>query len=138
MNYYEYFYIVMAKYLLIPTRAELLRFQWNHIFYIQSDGNYSKIFTIDEKSRLVPFQLGQIEDMIYEQDEDEDNEDCFIRVGKRLIVNSRYIYVVDLSENKITLSDHPGHCVKVEVARAPLITLKAALETKAALEKKEI
>lgn len=106
---------------------ELLRIHPDRLIYISSDGNYSNVVTLDNRSRLVTYQLGQIEDMIGEQLGDEGS--IFLRLGRALIINTNYIHFIDISKQLIILSDCAGCYHELSASREVLIKLKAYIES---------
>lgn len=105
----------------------MLRIPANSLMYVSSDGNYSKVITEDSRQRLVTLQLGQIEDILQEQLEDA--ESCFIRLGRSLIINTNYIYFIDISKQELILSNCKGSYHVLSASREVLIKLKAYIET---------
>ena len=116
----------MTKFIVISTSTELLRIPSDRLMFITSDGNYSKIYTQDGHYRQVAYQLGQLEDIIGEQLGEE--ETPFIRIGKRLIVNRDYIYLIDVSEQAIIVSDCQGQYHTLQASRKALTEVKILLE----------
>ena len=57
----------MTRFISISSNAELLRIPSEFLMFITADGNYSKVYIKGGESRLVSFQLGQLEDLIAEQ-----------------------------------------------------------------------
>ena len=94
------------KHIIISKGTELLRLPPERLVYISSEGNYSNVVTLDNRKRLIPFQLGQIEDIIADQLGDEGEN--FSRLGKRLIINMSYLYFIDVAKQQIILSDCAG------------------------------
>ena len=84
----------MKKQIIISTTNELVRVLPERIVYISSDGNYSTLVQTDNETRMISFQLGQVEKMIDSQLGAEGK--VFIRIGKSLIINSSYIYHINL------------------------------------------
>ena len=115
------------KYILLSRNTELLRIHPDRLIYISSDGNYSNVVTLDNRSRLVTYQLGQIEDMIGEQLGDEGS--IFLRLGRALIINTNYIHFIDISKQQIILSDCAGCYHELSASREVLIKLKAYIES---------
>lgn len=115
-----------VKHIVISKGTELLRVPADRLMYISSDGNYSNVFTIDSRSRLVCLQLGQIEDLIAEQLGDTGGN--FLRLGRSLIVNTDYIYLVDVAKQQLILSDCKGSWHELTASREVLIKLKAYIE----------
>ncbi len=116
----------MTKFIVISTNTELLRVPSDRLMFITSEGNYSKVYTQDGHYRLVAYQLGQLEDMIGEQLGEE--ETTFIRIGKSLIVNRDYIYLIDVSEQVIIVSDCHGQYHTLQASRKALTQIKVLLE----------
>ena len=97
--------------------------------YIASDGNYSTLFQADGEVRMLSFQLGQIEKMISSQLGSEGN--TFIRIGKSLIINRSYIYYINVSKQKLTLSDVASFSHTVTASKEALKQLKDLLDKEA-------
>lgn len=94
--------------------------------YVSSDGNYSNVVTLDGEKRLVSFQLGQIEDLI--GDQLGDNGGNFLRLGRSLIINVDYIYLIDIARQQLILSDCAGSRHDLTASREVLVKLKAYME----------
>ena len=93
----------MKKQLIISTSIDLVRIALDRIVYISSDVNYSTLMQTDNEVRMLSYQLGQIERMISSQLGSDGN--IFIRIGKSLIINRSYIYYINISKQKLVLSD---------------------------------
>lgn len=117
----------MSKRIIISKGTELLRVPTDCLMYISSDGNYSNVVTTDGKSRLVTYQLGQIEDAISEQLGDEGM--MFLRLGRSLIINTEYIYLVDIARQSLLLSDFHGSVHELSASKEVLTKLKAYIES---------
>ena len=117
----------MKTHLTISTANEIVRILPDSIVCITSDGNYSNLIQADNVIRMVTCQLGQIENMIHEQ-RIETERSRFIRIGKSLIVNSRYIYYINVTKQKLILSDARTFTHDVSASREALKQLKEYLE----------
>lgn len=115
------------KNIIISKGMELLRIPPECLMYVSSDGNYSNIVTSDGNTRLVTFQLGQIVDEIVYQL--GDNGITFLRLGRGLIINTEYIFFVDVSKQKLVLSDFRGHSHELSASKEALGKLKAYIES---------
>lgn len=118
----------MKKSLLISTSLDLVRIAPERIVYIASDGNYSTMVQTDNEVRMLSYQLGQIEKMISSQLGSEDK--VFIRLGKSLIINSAYIYYINIAKQKLILSDVASFSHTVTASKEALKQLKEFLENK--------
>ena len=116
----------MSPVIVISKGTELLLVPSDRLVYISADGNYSNIVTQDNRSRMVSFQLGQIEDLIGDQLGDSGNN--FIRLGRGLIINSDFVYVIDVAKQQLILSDCHDCYHELSASREVLIKLKAYLD----------
>ena len=114
-------------YIIISKGTEFLRVPQDKLVYISSEGNYSNVVTVDNRQRLVTFQLGQLEGMIGEQLGEKGSH--FLRVGRSLIINIDYIYLIDISKQQLVLSDCAGCYHELSASREVLIKLKAYMES---------
>lgn len=117
----------MSRRIIISKSTELLRVPADCLMYVSSDGNYSNVVTTDGKSRLVTYQLGQIEDAINDQLGDEGM--IFLRLGRSLIINTEYIYLVDIARQSLLLSDFRGNVHELSASKEVLTKLKAYIES---------
>ena len=116
----------MSPVIVISKGTELLRVPATRLVYISADGNYSNIVTQDNRSKMVSFQLGQLEDLIGDQlGEKGDN---FIRLGRGLIINSDFVYHIDIAKQQLILSDCLDCYHELSASREVLIKLKAYLD----------
>ena len=116
----------MDQVVVISKGTELLRVPSARLVYISADGNYSNLVTQDNRSKMVSFQLGQLEDIIGEQLGDSGNN--FIRLGRGLIINSDFVYSIDITKQQLILSDCLDCYHELSASREVLIKLKAYLD----------
>lgn len=116
----------MKDVLLISKGTELVRVPLCNLVFIQASANYSEVVTVNGKRTLVSFQLGQIEDLIEEQ-LGEDRGD-FLRIGRGLIINSTYIFHIDVTRQKLVLSDGDRCWFELSASREVLGKLKIWIE----------
>ena len=116
----------MNKYLIIPTTNDLVRVLPDRIVYISSDGNYSTLVQADGETRVLTFQLGQIEKLMATQLGSGGN--CFIRIGKGLIINRSYIYYINIQKQRLVLSDVADVNHTLTASREALKQLKDLIE----------
>lgn len=119
----------MKKQLTFSTSLDLVRIAPERIVYISSDGNYSTLVQTDGEMRMLSFQLGQIEKLIASQLGIEGN--IFIRIGKSLIINRSYIYYINISKQRLILSDVASFNHTVTASKEALKQLKELLEKEA-------
>ena len=116
----------MKRQLIISTSIDLVRIAPDRIVYISSDGNYSSLVQTDGETRVLSYQLGQIERMMSCQLGSEGNS--FIRLGKSLIINRSYIYYINIPKQKLMLSDNVSFSHSVTASKDALKQLKELLE----------
>lgn len=119
----------MKKHLIISTSVDLVRIAPERIVYISSDGNYSTLIQADGETRMLSYQLGQIEKMIASQLGSDGN--VFIRIGKSLIINRSYIYYINITKQQLHLSDVLSFKHTVSASKEALKQLKELLEKEA-------
>ena len=103
----------------------MLRIAPESIVYIASDGNYSTLVQTDGKSHLLSSQLGKVEDAIKKA---FGNNHSFIRIGKCHIINRSYINYINVSRQKLVLSNASTFHHELSASQAALRQLKDFLE----------
>jgi DNA-binding LytR/AlgR family response regulator len=116
-----------VAHIIISKGTEFLRIPQDKLVYISSEGNYSNVVTVDNRQRLVTYQLGQLEGMIADQLGSQGTN--FLRIGRSLIINIDYIYLIDISRQELILSDCAGCYHELSASREVLIKLKAYIES---------
>ena len=81
------------EWLRISTSTELVRVATDEIVYVRADGNYSDLVLTNGQRRKMTFQLHFFDEVFQQL-----HNNMFVRVGRSLIVNKRYIYVINLTE----------------------------------------
>jgi len=114
------------KHIIISKGTELLRIPSDCLMYVSSDGNYSNVVSADGRVHIVTIQLGQIEDLIAEQLGDTGGN--FLRLGRSLIINIDYIYLIDVAKQQLVLSNCKGSWHELSASREVLAKLKAYIE----------
>ena len=116
----------MNQVVVISKGTELLRVPSARLVYISADGNYSNLVTQDNRSRMVSYQLGQLEDMIADQLSDTGFD--FVRLGRKLIVNMDFVHYIDVARQQLILSDCAGCRHELTASKEVLVKLKAYIE----------
>ena len=116
----------MERWFSFSTSTELLRVPAGAVVYIKADGNYSSIITADDVEHVLTLQIGQIERRIADMAEAGDHR--FIRIGKSLIVNSDFISFINVTHQKLVLSDCRTFSRDLTASREALRALKEVLE----------
>ncbi|SHF15126.1 LytTR family DNA-binding domain-containing protein [Dysgonomonas macrotermitis] len=115
------------KYLILSNSNDLVRVSPERIVYVSSDGNYSTMVLTTAEEHLFTINLGTMERMIEEQLEADAR--LFIRLGKSLIINSSYIYYINVSRQQLVLSDMRfAERFTLSASKEALKALKSVLE----------
>lgn len=116
----------MEKLLVISKGTEMLRVPPKRLVYVSAEGNYAKVVTQDNRHQIVSFQLGQIEDLIADQLGDEGEN--FIRLGKSLIINTDFLFLIDTTKKRLVLSDCNGCWHELSASHEVLTKFKAYID----------
>lgn len=112
------------EWLKISTSTELVRVQTEDIAFIAADGNYSDLYLANGETRKLTFQLHFFEDSLKKL-----SEKSFVRVGRSIIVNKNYVHVINLGNQRLTLSgNHLKKDYELSVSKEALRQLKETLE----------
>lgn len=120
----------MESILSFSTMTELLRVPAGAVVCVKADGNYSSLVTIDGNEHVLTLQLGQLEQRIAGMVEVGDQR--FVRIGKSLIVNRDFISFINVTRQKLCLSDCRTFSQELSASREALKALKEVLENTSA------
>ena len=116
----------MGNHIVISKGTELVRVPVDRLIFIESDGYYSYLVTFDGRKTLIPLQLGQIEDILNAQFGNSYSN--IVRLGRGHIINTDYIYFIDVAKQKLILSDCQGSLHELSVSKEGLRSLKVYFE----------
>lgn len=113
------------EWLRISTSTELVRVATDEIVYVRADGNYSDLMLTSGKTRKMTFQIHFFDEIFQLL-----RRNMFVRVGRSLIVNKRYIHVVNLTDQMLLFAGQQikSEIAPVRVSREALKQLKEQLE----------
>lgn len=121
------------EWLNISTSVELVRVQTDDIVFVQADGNYSDMYLFNGKFHKMTFKLKFFEDAFLSL-----RNNFFVRVGKSLIVNKKYVYVINLSAQELIMSGARLTVdFKLQASKNALKDLKAIMESETAKKPKK-
>ena len=112
--------------IVISTGSVLYRIPADKLVYVEAEGNYSTVATQDNRKTFVSLQLGQVEDLFFDQL--GDNGCNFVRLGRSLIINTDFFFSLDTGKKEIVLSDCHGYCHTLKASREVLTKFKTYLE----------
>lgn len=112
------------EWLRISTSTELVRVKTDDIVFVHADGNYSEILLYNGKQHTMTFQLH-----FFNESFQRLKNNFFVRVGRSLIVNRNYIYLINITEQKMILTGGKLNGeYEVKASKEALKELKAQLE----------
>ena len=115
----------MGKRILFNSRDELLRLEVGKIVYFEADGNYTHIVSANKLKATIAASLTKTELVLTEQLGAD--AALFLRVGKRFIVNVRYVYSIDVAHLHLVLSDQERFAYRLPVSKDALRRMKELL-----------
>lgn len=104
------------------SREGLVRIKIANIVYFESDGNFTNVVTTNKLHSYLGLSLGKMEKALALQLSDDAK--MFVRVGKRFIINSRYIYRIDIAKQQLVLTDFNHFAFQIPVSKEALRKLK--------------
>lgn len=113
------------EWLRISTSTELVRVLTDDIVFVHADGNYSEVLLYNGKKHTMTFQLHFFNDTFQQL-----KNNLFVRVGRSLIVNKNYIYLINITDQKMILTGGKlSGEYEVRASKEALKELKAQLES---------
>lgn len=112
------------KILIFNTRDEMTRIRLEQVCFFQSDGNYTKVYFINGVVISVHTSLVRLQELIAGVFASSRN--AFVRIGKKYIVNSAYIFHINVLQQRLMLSDLRSNKVySLSVGKEALRNLKS-------------
>lgn len=112
------------EWLKISTSTELVKVRTEDIVFVQADGNYSDLYLFNGKPHKMTFKLHFFDEVFQKL-----KSNIFVRVGKSLIVNKNYIYVINLTSQELLLSgSRLSGDFKLKASKEALRELKVLIE----------
>lgn len=112
-------------YLFLNTKIELLRIDIHNIVYLEADGNYTNIVSINNLKGVVCVNLSQMQSMLSEKLQEEAS--IFARVGKKYIINLSHIYSINTARQLVILSDGATFEYQLKIGKDALKELRRVL-----------
>ena len=117
----------MIEYLIVSNNALLLRVANNDIAYMSSDGSYATMKLINGEDYTFSFNLSSFERIIEQQL--KNSAKMFIRVGRGLLINSNFIYVININKQELILANTSSPVkYTLHVSKEALRGLKSLIE----------
>lgn len=114
--------------ILFNTRDELVKVDLDKMVYAESDGNFLRITFLNSQVFTIALTLQKLENILEHSSIDSDKR--YIRIGRRYIVDRRYITYINLLKQTLILSDlEYMKPIVLNVHKEALKRLKACLIT---------
>lgn len=105
--------------LCLNSRDELLIIDLEKIAYFQANGNYTHLCYISGDTHLLTIGLTKVEEYL-RKTWPKETPSPFVRLGRSLIINQRYLCEIGVLKQKLILSDNDGHSYTLSVPK-PLL-----------------
>ena len=114
-------------YIIFNSRDQLLRIELQEIVYFEADGNLTYIVAPNKLKGVVSMNLSKMEEFLALQYGNKASS--FFRLGKRFIINTSYIYSIQVAKQKLILSDYHSFIFQLPVSKEALRKMKELLLT---------
>jgi DNA-binding LytR/AlgR family response regulator len=123
------------KIIYFNSRDELLRVDLSSVVYFEADGNYTRFVSMNGQADMVCMNLGRMEELLAIRFKDAPGS--FARIGKRFIINMRYVYRVNTLKQELTLSDQTTFTQTLSISKIALKGLKDLMSPHVLPEKQQ-
>lgn len=118
----------MDNILLFSTRDELTRIRLERVMYFEADANYTKVVFSNGVTATLLTSLVHLEKLIAGVLIEKNS--IFMRIGKRYIINSAYLFQINVLRQRLVLSDLASpYTATLSVSKDALRKLKALYTT---------
>ena len=106
------------------TRDELVKVRLDKVSYFEADANYCHVYFINGAKATLLTSLVGIENLIQSQ-KNFSGSFPFIRIGKKFIVNYKYIFQINIPRQRLVLTDYDSPVIyEIGVSKEALKKLK--------------
>lgn len=118
----------MDNILLFSTRDELTRIRLEKVMYFEADANYTRVVFVNGLTAMLLTSLVHLEELISGVLIEKNS--IFVRIGKRYIINSAYLFQINVLRQRLVLSDMTStFTATLSVSKDALRKLKALYTT---------
>ena len=111
-----------SKVIYFNSRDELIRLDLSLVVYFEADGNYTKFVSANGLTDMVCMNLGKMEELLALRF--KDSPGAFARIGKRFIINLKYVYKINTLQQELVMSDQTSFSYKLSLSKIALKALK--------------
>ncbi|MDE6396905.1 MAG: LytTR family transcriptional regulator, partial [Muribaculaceae bacterium] len=113
------------KILLFNTRDELTRLRLDRVCYFEADGNYTSVYFSNGVKTTLLTSLVNLENLLANEFA-SGSGNVFLRIGKRFIVNSAFVFQINVLKQILILTDLTGPTVyRLPVSKEALKNLRS-------------
>ena len=112
----------MIKTLYFNSRDEVLMVNIDNLVFFEGDGGCTYLVSVNKQRSCVGMNLREMEENLAKQMGDDAK--IFLRIGKRYIINRKYIYHVKVVKQQLILSDQSIFAFQLNASREALRKLK--------------
>jgi len=109
-------------YLYFNNRDELLRLEVDSIVYFESEGNYTNVVMTNKLKNKVTCNLSMMETILSKRLGEKSFS--FMRIGKRFIVNLRFIQSICIHRQQMVVSDCLHFAYQLPISKEALKKVK--------------
>ena len=118
----------MDNILLFSTRDELTRIRLERVMYFEADANYTKVVFSNGVTATLLTSLVHLEKLIAGVLIEKNS--IFVRIGNRYIINSAYLFQINVLRQRLVLSDLASpYTATLSVSKDAVRKLKALYTT---------
>ena len=117
----------MITKLFFNSRDEVLMVNINNIVFFEGDGGCTYVVSVNKLRSCVGMNLRTMQDTLAQQL--GENAKMFLRIGKRYIINSKYIYQIKVVKQQLILSDQSTFAFQLNASHEALRKLKMLMTT---------
>ena len=108
----------------INLRDELIVIDTEMVAYVNANSNYSDIYFIKGGKKTLSMTISKVESLL-KQSYSNISDYPFVRIGRSLLINQKYLVHIDLLKEKLLLSDYDGHSHLLTVSKFSLKKYKS-------------
>lgn len=112
--------------LCIDSRDELQIVDLSKLVCVSAEGNYCKANYLSGEKQLLNFNLARMETYLAKAAL-SDAEVRFMRLGRSLIINHKWVAGINILRQELQMSDFEGHTMVISLPKAVLRQYKSIL-----------
>lgn len=112
----------------IKSRDELIVIDTARLAYVLADGNYCKLVYIEGMQSMLSLGMSKVAEIL-SKSERQPERPVFLRLGRSLIVNQRFLLSISVPKQRIVLSDFGKNSHAISVPKPLLKQYKEKFDT---------